>query len=64
MKSYTYTVYALSAPVTLSDNTKVDRDTLLAAIKDITLDSAQMSMNYERSGVGADRDERVKLKSE
>ncbi|WP_022951113.1 YHYH protein [Leucothrix mucor] len=55
-KSYTYIVYALSAPVALSDNTKVDRDTLLAAIKDITLGSAKMSVNYERSGAGADRD--------
>ncbi|MFT6579206.1 MAG: phosphatidylethanolamine-binding protein (PEBP) family uncharacterized protein [Zhongshania sp.] len=54
-KSYTYTVYALSAPVALTNNTKVGRDTLLAAIKDITLGSAQMTVNYERSSQGAER---------
>ncbi|PWQ97154.1 YHYH protein [Leucothrix arctica] len=53
LKSYTYTVYALSAPLIFEDNTKVDRDALLAAIKDITLASADMDVSYERSGQGS-----------
>ena len=49
-KSYTYTVYALSAPLTFSDNAKVDSAALLEAIKDITLGSADMDVTFERSG--------------
>ncbi len=53
LKNYTYTVYALSAPLVFEANTKVDRDALLAAIKDITLASADMDVTYERSGQGS-----------
>lgn len=53
-KNYTYTVYALSAPVNVNDNTKVDRSTLLTAISDTILGSAQMSVSYERSDKGSD----------
>jgi len=52
-KIYTYTVYALSAPVDLNDKTKIDRATLLAAIKDITLDSAEMNVSYTQSNESA-----------
>lgn len=49
-KSYTYTIYALSAPVALNENTKVDRAALLTAMQKITLGSAQLTVSYERSG--------------
>ena len=49
-KQYTYTVFALSSTVNFDDNAKVDRDSLLEAIKDITLASADMNVMYERSG--------------
>ncbi|MEM5496941.1 YHYH protein [Paraglaciecola mesophila] len=48
-KSYTFTVYALSAPVAFNKQTKVDRATLLAAIEGTTLDSASMTVTYQRS---------------
>ena len=48
-KDYTYTVYALSAPVTFNDEQKVNRATLLAAIKNTTLDSASMTLSYQRA---------------
>lgn len=48
-KTYTYTVYALSAQPQLSvPAAEVDRDTLLAAIKDITLASAELPVVYAR----------------
>ncbi len=59
VKNYTYTLYALSEPVTFPERSvsngheKVDRETLLAAMKDITLDSAQMTVSYERDSQGS-----------
>lgn len=58
VKNYTYTLYALSEPVNLSNDlveltvtnnhAKVDRETLLTAMKNITLDTAKMTVSYER----------------
>ncbi len=49
LKTYTYTVYALSAQPQLAVPTnKVDRDTLLAAIPGITLASAELHVTYAR----------------
>ena len=51
-KTYTYTVYALSAQPQLSvPAAEVDRDTLLAAIQDITLASAELSVIFARAGM-------------
>jgi len=47
-KLYTITVYALSAAPNLPNPAAVDRDTLLAAIADITLASASLDVTYER----------------
>ncbi|MEP2618868.1 MAG: YHYH protein [Marinomonas sp.] len=47
-KSYSLTLYALSDSAQLDDSQPIDRDALLAAIKDITLDSANMTVTYER----------------
>jgi phosphatidylethanolamine-binding protein (PEBP) family uncharacterized protein len=48
-KTYTYTVYALSAePQFTIPAPKVNRDALLAAIKDLTLASAQLNVTYSR----------------
>lgn len=48
-KTYVYTVYALSAPVKLDvPPSQVNRDVLLAAMKDIILSSATMSVVYTR----------------
>lgn len=47
-KNYTYTIYALSDAVTLNTQSKVDRNTLLAAIKNIALGSAEMNVSYVR----------------
>jgi Raf kinase inhibitor-like YbhB/YbcL family protein len=48
-KIYTYTVYALSAEPQLTvPASKVNGDVLLAAIKDITLASAQLNVTYSR----------------
>ncbi len=48
-KEYIYTVYALSAEPQLTvPAAQVDRATLLAAIKDITLDSAELHVTYSR----------------
>jgi len=50
-KEYIYTVYALSAEPQISvPAEKVDRATLLAAIKDITLASAELYTIYARTG--------------
>ena len=47
-KNYTYTIYALSDAVTLNTQSKVDRNTLLSAIQNITLGSAEMNVSYAR----------------
>lgn len=48
VKSYTFTLYALSGTADLSNTLDVDRDTLLTAITDITLASVDLSVTYER----------------
>jgi len=48
VKSYTFTLYALSDSPDLSTSFVVDRDALLAAIEDITLESVEISVNYDR----------------
>ncbi|MDN2662589.1 YbhB/YbcL family Raf kinase inhibitor-like protein [Psychromonas sp. 14N.309.X.WAT.B.A12] len=48
-KAYTFTVYALSEQVKISDNTQVERANLLDAIKEITLASAEMTVTYQRN---------------
>jgi phosphatidylethanolamine-binding protein (PEBP) family uncharacterized protein len=47
-KEYTISLYALSAAPQFSATTKVDRDTLLAAIADRTLAVATLPLNYTR----------------
>ena len=47
-KLYTYTVYALSAQPHLPAPAEVSRDVLLAAIQDLTLDSATLNVTYTR----------------
>lgn len=47
-KEYTISLYALSAAPQFSANTKVDRDTLLAAISDRTLAVASITLSYTR----------------
>ena len=49
IKSYTFTLYALSAFPDLTGRVTVDRDTLLNAMSTITLDSVEFSVNYERN---------------
>ena len=51
-KLYTITVYALSAAPNLPDPRVVDRDTLLAAIANITLAQASLDVTYERGQTG------------
>lgn len=54
-KIYTLTLYALSAAPKLAvPPAQVNRDTLLAAIKDITLGSAALNVSYTRSGEAGD----------
>jgi len=49
-KTYTYTVYALSAQPQLSvPDSQVSRDVLLNAIQDITLASAELNVTYSRN---------------
>ncbi len=48
IKSYTFTLYALSESPDLSSAVAVDRATLLTAIEDITLESVELSVTYER----------------
>ncbi|MBI3172448.1 MAG: hypothetical protein HYZ25_01915 [Chloroflexi bacterium] len=51
-KTYTYTVYALSAEPQLDLSAEqVTRDVLLAAIQDITLASADLNVVYAREGM-------------
>ncbi|MGJ8647165.1 MAG: YHYH protein [Marinomonas colpomeniae] len=54
-KSYHFTLYALSALAKINSEKSVDRATLLEAIKDITLDSASMTVTYERESNNNDR---------
>ena len=50
-KTYVLTAYALSAPVPMAISpSEVTRDTLLAAMKDLILDSAELKVVYTRSG--------------
>lgn len=50
-KTYVLTVYALSeAPRVSGSSKEISRDTLLAAIKDITLGSAELDVTYSREG--------------
>jgi len=50
-KTYTYTVFALSAAPQIGvDASAVTRDVLLAAIQDRTLSSATLTVTYNRSG--------------
>ena len=52
VKKYTITVYALSAQPKLTVTGKqINRDALLAAIKDITLGQAELNFTYDRTGV-------------
>jgi len=48
VKSYTFTLYALSESPDLSRISTVDREALLTAIENITLESAEISVTYER----------------
>jgi len=48
-KSYSLTLYALSDSVQVEGNKPIDREALLNAIKDITLDSSNMTVTYERT---------------
>lgn len=59
-KTYVLTVYALSAPVSFSvAPSAVNRDVLLAAMKDRILDSAELEVVYTRTGeVGGRGDDR------
>ncbi len=51
-KTYILTVYALSAePVLTAAPAQVDRETLLAAMKDRILASAELNVVYDRTGV-------------
>jgi len=50
-KTYVLTVYALSAPVQISlPPAEVTRDVLLAAMKNLILDSAELKVVYDRTG--------------
>ena len=51
-KTYILTAYALSAPVqTSTPATEVNRDALLVAMKDLILDSAELKVTYDRTGI-------------
>lgn len=57
-KIYVYTLYALSAPPQISvPPARVDRDTLLNAIKDRTLASAALHVTYSRDGLASNQGE-------
>ncbi len=49
-KTYTLTLYALSAEAKLTEGKPLTRDALLAAIKDTTLATATMDVKYARPG--------------
>ena len=57
-KKYTYTVYALSAPQVNVPPSEVSRDTLLAAMKGLVLDSAELNVVYTREGLTDQGDHR------
>ncbi|MBY0263177.1 MAG: hypothetical protein K2Q20_12585, partial [Phycisphaerales bacterium] len=48
-KTYTITLYALSAEAVLPKDKPLTRDTLLAAIKDTTLGTATLDVKYARA---------------
>ncbi len=51
-KMYILTVYALSAPVQISlPPVEVSRDVLLAAMKNLVLDNAELKVVYDRTGI-------------
>lgn len=53
-KTYVYTLYALSSPIELDvERVDVDRDVLLAAMKDRVLASAQLTVIYARDASSA-----------
>ena len=55
-KTYIYTVYALSAPTQITvPPAEVNREVLLAAMKDKILATAELSVVYTRSGSSDDR---------
>jgi Raf kinase inhibitor-like YbhB/YbcL family protein len=55
-KTYVLTVYALSAPIQISaPPAEVNRAVLLAAMKDITLASAELKVVYTRVGATGDQ---------
>ena len=52
-KTYVYTLYALSSPVKLDvEPAQVNRDVLLAAMKDKILASAELRVTYSRDVAG------------
>ena len=48
-KSYTFTVFALSETPAISNAQSIDRTALLAAVENITLGTASMTVTYTRS---------------
>ena len=59
LKTYTFTVYALSAPPQLSQPPReVTREVLLAAMKGSILDSAELKVTYTRPGSAGGAGER------
>jgi len=57
-KTYVYTVYALSAPPQITvPLERVNREVLLAAMKDKILASAELSVVYTRQGESGNRDD-------
>ena len=63
-KSYQFTLYALSAMTKIISGKPVDRATLLEAIKNITLDSASMTVTYERESNHHDQQPETRPKPE
>ena len=58
-KTYVLTVYALSSPLQITQQPReVNRDVLLAAMKDKVLASASLSVVYTRSGASANEGQR------
>ena len=58
-KTYILTVYALSAPVQISvPPSEMNRNVLLAAMKDIVLDSAELRVVYDRTAIIARNQQR------
>ncbi len=64
-KTYVLTVYALSSPLQITQSPReVNRDILLAAMKDKVLASASMSVVYTRSGSASNEDQRPPRREE